>query len=284
MRLQEAIYLEANRSSKEKGIRNVLKTEIKKRKRKHRTMEQAFPLFSSSLEIFSRDDSRGPLVLTDLSRFGPSKGQIFKPDTTTQQLIDQFLVMVTQSAMGMDNARILRDHLQSVDFGFFLSRLAFGDELKEFFCADGKETLSGAELRTGFQRMGENFMSRSHEIQNRANSFFLMVIGSSEMQIMNCYTPELAELYEKAQLLLLLSPSMTPAREDSADSKSEATLAGLSVSTVVPDKPVLFRSQTTSAGNHDYHLFFVLSYLLTSTLFQQCSLALARPPSPSQPT
>ena len=109
---------------------------------------QALPVFSSSLRPIFSD---GGVVFTDLSRIGPSKGHIFKPDTMTQQLIDQFLVVVTQSAMGMDNAEIVRDYLQSID----LSRLAFGDELKEFFCADGTESLSGAELRIGFQRMGE---------------------------------------------------------------------------------------------------------------------------------
>ena len=171
---------------------------------------QALPVFSSSLRPIFSD---GSVVFTDLSRIGPSKGHIFKPDTMTQQLIDQFLVVVTQSAMGMDNADIVRDYLQSID----LSRLTFGDELKEFFCADGTESLSGAELRIGFQRMGENFMGRSHEIQGRANSFILQVIGSAEMQVMNCCTSDLAELYEKAQLLLLLAPSVTPARDSSAE-------------------------------------------------------------------
>ena len=172
---------------------------------------QALPVFSSSLRPIFSDGSA--VVFTDLSRIGPSKGHIFKPDTMTQQLIDQFLVVVTQSAMGMDSAEIVRDYLQSID----LSRLAFGEELKEFFCADGTESLSGAELRIGFQRMGEIFMGRSHEIQGRANSFILQVIGSAEMQVMGYCTSDLGELYEKAQLLLLLAPSVTPAREDSAE-------------------------------------------------------------------
>ena len=118
--------------------------------------------------------------------------------------------------------------------------------------------------------MGENFMGRSNEIQHRANCFVIQIIGSAEMQIRHAFgmpllTSEYGDLYERARMLLLLAPSVSPARENSTDSRSDAPVVGPFTS-MVPggDAPVLFRSHTTKAGIIITATFFCnLAYLIT---------------------
>ena len=151
------------------------------------------PIFSSTLLSFFGENIRD---LSDVSRVPPSNDEIFKVDDANDQLIKKFVDSIPWEANSQGS-------LHTID----LSRDYFGEELKDFFVFGYEMNLSKQELISGINRMGECFMVRSPEIQERANCFIIQMAASAEMHILGRHSDsELGELYEKAQLRLLLVP------------------------------------------------------------------------------
>jgi hypothetical protein len=199
----------------------------------------SLPILSSTLRT---SFTEAYTVFTELSRCGPPAGTIFRTDATSTKSVDEFIHELVRAAGGDS-----RDDLIVPD----LSRHPYGEELRDFFCVDATTNrLYAFEVRNGFKHMAEIFIGRSQEIQARANSFVLQLLGAAEEQVMGCPSdPELGELFEKAQLLLLLVPPSSPAVGSGAGAAAHWSGPASAVSAVADRKSSHSNGSSSSSSS-----------------------------------